>query len=154
MTKKAAGGAGRAEADEYTLKTVMTIQQIMRNMRSAGIQMPTEVEMSYPQMVALFALFDTGPVTMGELSQWLKVSHGVATRLVDRLVEKGMVERHRDDADRRVVIAGLSGEGQEYARQVIAFHLEKISKAFEEVAPEKLEVFMELLEQVNRYLEE
>jgi DNA-binding MarR family transcriptional regulator len=142
------------EISEFTLQAVMLILHIMRNFRHSGLKMMTEVEVSYSQVLVLYALLETGKATMSELSSWLKISHGVATRTVDRLVEKGMVERWRDDEDRRVVFVSLSKDGRDFAEKMIGVHLEKMDKIFRSVGKEQRESFLELLSQVNELLEE
>jgi DNA-binding MarR family transcriptional regulator len=65
-----------------------------------------------------------------------------------------MVERQRDEADRRVVLVSLSIEGRDFAEKMIGVHLEKMDEVFESVGKEKRESFLELLSQVSRLLED
>ena len=143
-----------ADVSDTTRQTVMLILHIMRNFRHSGLGIMTDVEVSYSQILVMYALLEIGQATMSELSQWLKISRGVATRTVDRLVEKGMVERRRDGADRRVVLVSLSEEGTYFAEKMISVHLEKMDEVFESVGKEKRESFLEMLSQVNRLLED
>ena len=143
-----------AGIDDFARQVVMLILHIMRNFRHSGLGMMTDVEVSYSQILVMYALLETGQATMSELSRWLKISHGVATRTVDRLVEKGMVERKRDEADRRVVLVSLSKEGRDFAEKMIGVHLEKMDEVFQSVGKEKSESFLELLAQINNLLEE
>ena len=48
---------------------------------------------------------------MGEVAEALLFSSGAATKLFDRLVERGLVERSADPNDRRCVIVSLTDEG-------------------------------------------
>ena len=48
---------------------------------------------------------------MGEVAGSLLFSSGAATKLFDRLVERGLVERSADPNDRRSVIVSLTDEG-------------------------------------------
>ena len=143
-----------ADIRDFTRQAVMLILHIMRNFRHSGLGMMTDVEVSYSQILVMYALLETGQATMSELSRWLKISRGVTTRTVDRLVEKGMVKRQRDRADRRVVLVSLSKEGRDFAEKMISVHLENMDKVFQSVGKEKRESFLELLAQVNRLLEE
>jgi DNA-binding MarR family transcriptional regulator len=142
------------ETDTFMRQIVMKIIHIMRNIRSVGMDMNMEIELSYPQILVMYVLLETGPATMTQVADWLKISHGVATRTVDRLVEKGIVERERGEGDRRVVMVKLSGMGSDYAEKMIADHLEKMADVFESVGPEELAAFLELLDKVDRQLDE
>jgi DNA-binding MarR family transcriptional regulator len=147
-------GKKDAGIEDFSRQVVMLILHIMRNFRHSGLGMMTDVEVSYSQILVMYALLETGQATMSELSRWLKISHGVATRMVDRLVEKGMVERKRDEADRRVVLVSLSKEGRGFAEKMISVHLDRMDSVFESVGKEKSESFLELLAQINDLLEE
>jgi DNA-binding MarR family transcriptional regulator len=54
----------------------------------------------------------TDPLTMGELSLELNVPMSTATRIVDGLVRRDMVERVNDANDRRIVRVGMSRNGR------------------------------------------
>ncbi len=58
-------------------------------------------------------LGENGRLTMSELAEKLRLSMSSATLVVDRLVEKGILTRHRSSDDRRVVRVGLTQEGEE-----------------------------------------
>ncbi|MEV4104293.1 MarR family transcriptional regulator [Nonomuraea sp. NPDC049649] len=45
-----------------------------------------------------------GPMTPGEIAQWLKLATGSVTVLIDRLEARGLVTRDRHPEDRRKVI--------------------------------------------------
>jgi DNA-binding MarR family transcriptional regulator len=141
-------------ADVFTRKAVMKILHIMRNLRNTGMDMDFEIELSYPQMLMMYVLLETGPATMSQLANWLKISHGVATRTVDSLVAKGVAERERDGQDRRVVQVSLSEAGREYAEKLITYHLEKLNKVFSTVSQQEQEAFLSLLDEIDRQLEE
>ncbi len=52
------------------------------------------------------------PQSLGQLGSELALAPPSVTRLVDRLEERGLIERHRDDEDRRKVVATLTDEGK------------------------------------------
>jgi DNA-binding MarR family transcriptional regulator len=52
------------------------------------------------------------PQSLGQLGSDLALAPPSVTRLVDRLEERGLIERNRDDEDRRKVVATLTDEGR------------------------------------------
>jgi DNA-binding MarR family transcriptional regulator len=81
----------------------------------------SEIELTKAQRRVLFHLGGE-PRRMGELAALLGTSLSAATSMVDRLVDKGLVERVGDPADRRVVLCRLTALGREEAgRQVRLF---------------------------------
>jgi DNA-binding MarR family transcriptional regulator len=53
-----------------------------------------------------------GPMTAGELAGATGLSSAATTTLLDRLEQKGFVQRERDTSDRRKVVARLTAEGE------------------------------------------
>ncbi len=56
-----------------------------------------------PQWVLLTALWRRDGLTVGELGEYYRHGSTVMTKILDRMVEKGLVERGPDPDDRRVV---------------------------------------------------
>jgi len=88
-------------------------------------------------------------MTMGQLSELLSVTHGVATRMVDRLLKKGMVERHRDENDRRVVLISLTRLGARVSARVVEAAMSEIRSAFKNVSQRDREEFLALLGRIE-----
>jgi DNA-binding MarR family transcriptional regulator len=59
-----------------------------------------------------------GPQGMAELAAALAVNPSTATRLCDRLVRKGLVRRHRQAGDRRLVRIALTAPGRDLVAEV------------------------------------
>ncbi|MEU9231439.1 MarR family winged helix-turn-helix transcriptional regulator [Streptomyces subrutilus] len=64
------------------------------------------------QCVALLDL-EPGPVSTGDIARLTGLTSGSATRLVDRLVKAGIVERNSDPNDRRRALVSLSPAARE-----------------------------------------
>lgn len=71
-----------------------------------------------------------GP-TMGDLSETLLLKHHSAVGLVDRAEAVGLVSRHRDREDGRVVRVRLTPAGSRVLEQLAARHLDEL----EQLAP-------------------
>jgi DNA-binding MarR family transcriptional regulator len=67
---------------------------------------------------------------MSELADRLLLSRSGATRLVDRLVAEGLVERVMCDVDRRGQWASLTDAGYERLRQASPTHLRGVAEHF------------------------
>jgi DNA-binding MarR family transcriptional regulator len=71
-----------------------------------------------PRMLAvLWHLSESGPLTVGEQAEHLGRTAPTVSELVDRLESKGLVDRLRDDRDRRRVFVWLTPDGQARVRQ-------------------------------------
>ena len=74
------------------------------------------------QFGVLEALLHRGPQCQRELAERVLCSPNNMTALVDRLEERGLVERRADEADRRMKRVHLTGAGEELVRRVFARH--------------------------------
>ena len=73
---------------------------------------------------------DDQRLRMSELADRLLLSRSGATRLIDRLVAQGLVERVLCDADRRGQWASLTDAGYERLRQASPTHLRGVAEHF------------------------
>lgn len=100
-----------------------------------------ELDISSQQMGILFSLANGVAATPFELSKLLGVDTGLMTRMLDKLEDKGLLQRSRSLEDRRVVNLTLTKKGQEIAARipeiapaVLNAHLKNFTKAeFEEL---------------------
>jgi DNA-binding MarR family transcriptional regulator len=67
-------------------------------------------------------------LTMGELSSELALTSGGVTRMVDRMVERQLVERQHCPSDRRSVYVALTAQGANALDEATATHLEGLDR--------------------------
>lgn len=71
-----------------------------------------------------------GSLTMGDLAGVLLLPPSNCTRLIERMRQRGLVERSVDEIDRRVIHAAITAEGRRLQRRAGATHLEDIQTDF------------------------
>ena len=71
-----------------------------------------ELNLGFTQLAALYALADSGTMTVADLADTLGRSQSAASRLVDGLVQRQLIERNQDSEDRRQRTLTLTGRGQ------------------------------------------
>jgi DNA-binding MarR family transcriptional regulator len=74
------------------------------------------VSMSHLHLMSM--LDRHGELTMSRIAELLDVSDSNATGLIDRMEERGFVERFRDPNDRRVVLVRVSERGRQILTDV------------------------------------
>jgi DNA-binding MarR family transcriptional regulator len=108
-------------SDEQTRlirETLTAMSALWRGQRSHRFQHLTHLDISVGQMKTLGILWTGGRQTMGELAQALDVSLGNVTGLVDGLVQRGLVRREEDPADRRQKLASLTPAAEARLRRL------------------------------------
>ena len=79
------------------------------------------------------------PVRMGELHRHVLLSQPALSRMVDRLVERGFIERRPDPADGRGVRLSLTDAGRDQQRQIGRAHARSVARAMTaELSPDDL----------------
>lgn len=68
------------------------------------------------------------PVRIGELHRHILLSQPALSRMVDRLVERGFIERCPDPADRRGVRLSLTDAGRDKQRQIGRRHARSVAR--------------------------
>ena len=90
--------------------------------------------------VNVLAVLDIdGPMPMGGLAEALDVSQASATGIVDRMEQRGLVERRRIDDDRRVVRVALTDEGRRLIAGMAAERREHLAAMLETLTDAELE---------------
>jgi DNA-binding MarR family transcriptional regulator len=89
--------------------------------------------LTLPQVKALIFLYDNGDRSMTELAAGLAVSLPSASELVDRLVDRGLVDRMTDPADRRRVLVSLTEPAITYGRRIHDLRRKQARAALDEM---------------------
>jgi DNA-binding MarR family transcriptional regulator len=71
-----------------------------------------ELNLGFTQLAALYALADSGTMTVADLADCLGRSQSAASRLADGLCQRQLIERSQDSEDRRQRTLTLTGRGQ------------------------------------------
>jgi MarR family 2-MHQ and catechol resistance regulon transcriptional repressor len=77
----------------------------------------------------LEALWSKGPLLLGEVQKKILVSSGGVTFLVDKLADRGLVERKPCPSDRRARYASLTDEGEALMEAIFPDHATAIRDA-------------------------
>jgi MarR family 2-MHQ and catechol resistance regulon transcriptional repressor len=109
--------------------------------------------LSQTEFAILEALLHKGPMLLSELKRRILVTAGGVTYLVDRLQEKGLVERRTCEKDRRAYYAALTEEGQTFIAGIFPEHATAIEAAFDGLNGEELETVTDLLRKLGRSAE-
>lgn len=96
------------------------MHQAVLSMRRRIEQAMAEHDMTAAQWAPLWLLKREGPRTMQEVARELDADTGATTRLIARLVAKGLIRRARLPSDRRVVRLSLTPAGEALAAKVPA----------------------------------
>lgn len=106
----------RNERTDEILRLIPVLRRISRPRALEG--MPRQ-GLSMAQIQVMMHLAQHGSVPMGDLATGIGTSFSALTELVDRLEERGMVERVRSTRDRRQIMVQLTPHRAALAAQVL-----------------------------------
>ncbi|MEV4642132.1 MarR family transcriptional regulator [Actinoplanes sp. NPDC049548] len=118
-----------------------TVQALMRASRAfvgmtARSLAAVEGDVTLPQFRALVVLAVRGTQRSIDIAEELGVNPSTGTRMLDRLIRKGLVRRMRSPSDRRVVRVRLTPAGHDVVERVLVrrrAELERLVAATEEL---------------------
>ncbi|KON70316.1 MarR family transcriptional regulator [Peribacillus butanolivorans] len=88
-------------------------------LKQRGREILSDYKITIPQFLALQWLFEAGDMTIGELSTKMFLAFSTTTELIDRMEKHQLVQRVKDEKDRRVVRIHLLEEGERIIEEVI-----------------------------------
>ena len=92
--------------------------------------------------------------SMSQIARQLGVSSGTPTVTVDRLISKKLVERIRDEEDRRQVFVRLSDKGKGIFHSVVELQQRFTEKFFGILKNEERQFLIEILTKLNTKFDE
>jgi DNA-binding MarR family transcriptional regulator len=94
---------------------------------------------SSTQLHVLFLLVNDGPLPMSQLAELLDVTMPNVTGIVERMVEKGYVERRSDPADRRLVMVAATDLGRATVEEIDLVRRRELGRLLEQLTPVQLQ---------------
>lgn len=91
--------------------------------------------------------------TVAGLARECNVDCGAMTRMLDRLEQKGLLLRQRNDSDRRVVNLVVTGKGQEAATLIPQVVREELQHHLDDFSPTETQALTGLLARMLRNAE-
>ena len=111
------------------------MHELFHASRRRFLAVASEFELSPPQVRALGVLDPDRPVPMSELADALHCDNSNVTGIVDRLEDRGLVERRSATHDRRVKMLAVTPRGAE-VRERLAERLEQAPEPLARLSPE------------------
>jgi len=108
MTKKQDGETSRLDS-----MLCFTVYSTAHAFNRAYKPLLDALDLTYPQYLAMFALWEKNDITVKEMGERLHLDSGTLTPLLKRLEAMGLVRRTRDPADERSVRISLTQAGIE-----------------------------------------
>ena len=135
--------------EQLTGRFIAAVDYLNRQMHTCGLDDWEGLDMTIPQIKTLVLLERSGPLRMGNIAAFLDRALSATTTVIDRLVEKELVDRAWDPGDRRVVICRLTDKGQQAMERFWKIRRERLQLMADILEVEELEVVVHGLEMMR-----
>jgi MarR family transcriptional regulator, 2-MHQ and catechol-resistance regulon repressor len=152
-TSDAMTETGRSEEQATALKLWVVLARAMSSVQAHLQESVTRHDLTLTAFAILEVLYHKGPLLLGEVQRRILVSSGGVTYLVDRLTQKGLVERRECPQDRRARYAALTPAGTALIERIFPEHAACIEKAVSGLGLEEQRTATELLRTLGRAAE-
>jgi len=119
-----------AADQELLVEQILTeLEAAIRELRCSATERLVREAVSMTQVHVLWLLDHHGEMPMSRLADLLDVSLSNATGIIDRMAERGLVERVRVPDDRRLVLVRVAEEGRRAMDEVDGIRRDRIRSA-------------------------
>jgi MarR family 2-MHQ and catechol resistance regulon transcriptional repressor len=101
----------------------------------------------------LEALLNKGPLPVNMLGPKVFLTPGSISTAVDRLVERGLVNRIESPEDRRIRVVSLTPKGKRLIAPIFHQHAAEIRKVFADASPKELRALETTLKKIGKRAE-
>ena len=125
------------------------MKKILQNLTRELHERMAALGVTPAQWPLLLAMKQGNEPTAIELARELSMNAGAMTRMIDRLVEKGLIERSRCPHDRRATRLSLTEAGHEALEPISAVLAETLNDLLRGFSPDEFETLLTLLRRVQ-----
>ncbi len=100
--------------EQTDLQIIMRLRQIIQEMSRHSKHLLEKYKITIPQLICLREIFQHGPISLSALTKIVFLNNSTVTGIVDRLENRGFVQRTRISKDRRQVHAEITQTGIDF----------------------------------------
>ncbi len=134
---------------ELTDQFVDVVEHLNRLMHSGRLDEWQGLDMTIPQIKTLVLLENIESAKMSAISGYLGSTLSATTSIVDRLVQRNLVNRVADPNDRRVVMCELTPHGRKATERFWRIGRERAQRMADILTVEQLESVVRALELIR-----
>jgi MarR family transcriptional regulator, 2-MHQ and catechol-resistance regulon repressor len=113
----------------------------------------TKNNLSITEFSVLEVLYQKGKQTIQHIGNSILVSSGSMTYVIDRLEQKGLLNRSDCPDDRRVIHVTLTADGNKLVENIMPKHQEWVDNIFSSLNNDESDLIVKLLKKVSKRIE-
>jgi MarR family transcriptional regulator, 2-MHQ and catechol-resistance regulon repressor len=140
------------DADEALITTfgrLVEVHSALGQQLGRSLEEQSGIPHTWFEVLLRISRADGGQINMGTLAQQVALTSGGITRLLDRMIAAGLVQRVPCPTDRRVYFAALTKQGRTKLDKAAKVHAANLRQAFAGFTASDLRTFDDLLDQLR-----
>ncbi|MGA7615606.1 MAG: MarR family transcriptional regulator [Thermoanaerobaculia bacterium] len=142
----------KASTIEQESELALKARELMSHIETLGsrfLQLEKKIDLSRSEALLLRFIAGHGRTSMSELSSQLDLACSSSTGIVDRLVERGLVERFRPQENRRTVLVELTTRGRHLHQKIGEERASLGTAMLEPLDPHEREQLLDLFRKIT-----
>jgi len=148
-----AAKASRGSDDAPTRQIIFSIRRLIQAKELYTKELHKKYQISASQLNCLLALHENGPLPPSQIAKHIMVNSSTVTGIIDRLEQKGLVERSRSSLDRRVITIYLTETGTKLAENAPPPIQQRVLDGLKRLSPNEIERIVKSLNKITDMLE-
>lgn len=138
---------------DYTKDIIFSIRRLLQAKEYYTKELNKKYRVSSSQLNCILALYENGPLSLSQIAKYIMVNSSTVTGIIDRLEQKGLVERRRISPDRRVITIQLTESGGKLAKHAPPPIQQKIIDGLKGLPPHEMEKIVNSLQMLTNMLD-
>lgn len=109
----------------------------------------TEFSLNLTEFSVLEVLYHKDKQTIQQIVNHVLISSGSMTYVIDKLEQRGLLNRMSCPDDRRAIHIALTNDGQQLMEKIMPKHREFVNDLFEPFNEEKKTIFIDMLKKIK-----
>jgi MarR family transcriptional regulator, 2-MHQ and catechol-resistance regulon repressor len=107
--------------------------------------------LSITEFSVLEVLYHKGRQTIQQIAQSILISSGSMTYVIDKLEQRGLLNRNACPGDRRAIHVTLTRDGEELMEKIMPEHEDLIDSLFDSLSADEEQELIRLLRKINKF---
>jgi DNA-binding MarR family transcriptional regulator len=138
---------------DQTKQIIFSIRKLIQANELYTKELNKKYHVSSAQLNCILTLYEYGPLPPSKIANHIMVKSSTVTGVVDRLENKGLVERMRNSPDRRVITIQLTETGKKLAQNAPPPIQQKIIDSLRQTEKAKIDQIVHCLSMLTDMLD-
>ncbi len=139
--------------EQLSLKLFIVLSRALESVKKQVVKDIKRYELNLTEFAVLELLYHKGEQPIQIIGKKVLLASSSITYVVDKLEEKGLLERIACPNDRRVIFGRLTEKGEKLMEEIFPQHEKAMAKIFSSLSEEEKEQAIELLKKIGLFAE-